>query len=154
MNKSFCPHPGYQPLQSTLTAISRWLRSYWKGRASIRELQSCTKEDLAGMARELGMSSRELLILAQTGPAELTHLNRLLAALGIDSQKLEDPLIMRDLQRLCTTCRYKRQCESDLLNGKAQSNFGDYCPNAFTLDTLLADADVKTKRDIRLFAQQ
>ncbi|MGA7739273.1 MAG: hypothetical protein WCB22_28120, partial [Pseudolabrys sp.] len=60
-------------------------------------------------------------------------------ALGVDANALEhnDPLVMRDLQRLCTTCGDKRQCQFDLANGVSADNFRDYCPNAFTLDALL-----------------
>jgi hypothetical protein len=62
----------------------------------------------------------------------------MLAALGADPKKLskDDPMVMRDLQRLCVSCGYKRQCEHDLTEGHAAENYHDYCPNAYTLDLL------------------
>lgn len=44
---------------------------------------------------------------------------------------------MRDLQRLCITCGYKRQCERDLAAGTLAAEFCDFCPNAYALDALL-----------------
>lgn len=91
------------------------------------------------MARDLNIGPTELVALAKKGPDAADLLQKLLAALGVDANALEhnDPLVMRDLQRLCTTCGDKRQCQFDLANGVSADNFRDYCPNAFTLDALL-----------------
>jgi hypothetical protein len=72
-----------------------------------------------------------------------TLLQDLLNVLGLDKNALEndEPLAMRDLERLCTTCREKRQCRFDLANGVIADNFRDYCPNAFTLDALLQEKE-------------
>jgi hypothetical protein len=77
--------------------------------------------------------------MAKKGPRAADLMKKLLVALGIDADSLErdDPFTMRDLQRLCTTCTDKRQCQFDLTNGIISDNFRDHCSNAFTLDALL-----------------
>jgi hypothetical protein len=91
------------------------------------------------MASDMGITSNELTALARKGPHAADLLQKLLVALGVDAEGLahDDPMIMRDLQRLCTTCGHKRQCALDLEAGIAASNFRDYCPNSFTLDALI-----------------
>ena len=78
----------------------------------------------------------------------LLILRILLIALGVDPNGVEhdDPSVMRDLQRLCTTCGDKRQCELDLANGVSADKFRDYCPNAFTLDALLQAKQERRRR--------
>jgi hypothetical protein len=100
---------------------------------------STTIDEVARIARDLKIHPSDLATLAKKGPNAADLLQRLLVALGVDANGLEhdDPLVMRDLQRLCTTCDVKRQCQFDLANGVLAENFRDYCPNAFTLDALL-----------------
>jgi hypothetical protein len=78
-------------------------------------------------------------MLARKGPNAADLLQKLLAGLGIDAKELahDDPMTMRDLQRLCAMCVDKRQCGFDLANGIIAANFRDYCPNAVTLDAVL-----------------
>ena len=139
MNQQPAPHPDYESLQSILNAIAQWMKKYCYARGIRNELMNCTTEEVARMARELKIDPNELATLAKKGPHAADLLQRLLIALGVDANGLEhdDPLVMRDLQRLCTTCGEKRQCEFDLASGVIADNFRDYCPNAFTLDALL-----------------
>jgi hypothetical protein len=139
MNQQTVPHPDYESLQSVLNAIAQWMKKYRYARGVRNEMMNCTPEDVARIARELRINPNELATLAKKGPNAADLLQKLLVALGVDAKSLEhdDPLVMRDLQRLCTTCGEKRQCEFDLANGVSADNFRDYCPNAFTLDALL-----------------
>lgn len=133
------PHPDYDSLQSILSAIAQWVSKYRETFAAGNELRNCSPEDVAGIARDLKMAPAELASLAKKGPHAAALLRELLLALGVNPQELErgDPTVMRDLQRLCITCGYKRQCELDLASGVMADKFRDYCPNAFTLDALL-----------------
>ena len=81
---------------------------------------------------------RELLNLTQRGPDGARLLQEVLKALGVDPAALaqQDPVVMRDLQRLCISCGFKRQCERDLADAKLAENYHDYCPNAYTLEML------------------
>jgi len=139
MGRNHEPHLDYENLNWISNAIAQWIVKYRYARGIRNEFMNCSAEDVAGMARELNITPTELAALAQKGPNAANLLQKLLIALGVDPNGLanDDPLVMRDLQRLCITCGYKRQCEFDLANGQLVDNFREYCPNAFTLDALL-----------------
>jgi hypothetical protein len=65
-----------------------------------------------------------------------------MAALRIDPEHVGalDPFMLRDLQRLCTTCTSRKQCARDLANKSdyVSPEWQDYCPNAATLNMLVA----------------
>ena len=131
--------PDHERLQLVLGAIAQWVEKYRYASGMRKEMASYTAEQVADIAHELGVRPSELAALARKGPHAADLLNKLLAALGVDADKLShsDPAVMRDLQRLCISCGHKRQCEHDLARGEAAGLFHDYCPNAFTIDALL-----------------
>jgi transcriptional regulator with XRE-family HTH domain len=139
MNDKQEPHPDYDSLPWISNAIAQWIVKYRYARGIRNEMMNCSAEDVAGIARELKISPAELAALAKKGPGAADLLQKLLIALGVDPNGLanDDPLVMRDLQRLCVTCGSKRQCEFDLASGAGAENFHDYCPNSYTLDALL-----------------
>ena len=139
MTQTHEPHPDYESLRWISNAIAQWIEKYRYARGIRNELMNCSADDVAGIARELKITPTELATLAKHGPKAANLLEKLLLALGVDPEGLanDDPLVMRDLQRLCITCGYKRQCELDLAKGELADNFREYCPNAFTLDALL-----------------
>ncbi len=119
-------------------AIARWIGRYRDMVDPARQFESCTPEDVAAIAHDLAMTPADLMTLTRKGPDGARLLQRMLVALGVDPKKLgkDDPMVMRDLQRLCVSCGYKRQCEHDLVEGRAAQTYHDYCPNAYTLDLL------------------
>jgi hypothetical protein len=139
MNQQPTAHPDYETLQTVLNSIAQWVTKYRYARGISRDLANCGPEEVARIARDLRVHPTELAMMAKKGPKAADLLQKLLVELGVDAKGLEhdDPLVMRDLQRLCTTCTDKRQCQFDLANGVTAANFRDYCPNAFTLDALL-----------------
>jgi hypothetical protein len=139
MNQQPAAHPDYDSLQSVFSANAQWVEKYRRGTGS--ELKYCSPEQVASIAHELGVHPTELVNLAKKGPHAADLLNKLLRAIGIEPNELahHDPLVMRDLQRLCSTCGFKRQCEFDLANGESADNFREYCPNTFTIDALLQE---------------
>jgi hypothetical protein len=104
-------HPDYESLQSILGAIAQWVAKYREAFGIRNELANCSAQEVAGIARELKITPGELTSLAKKGPGAAALLQRLLHALGVNPNELErsDPAVMRDLQRLCITCGYKRQ---------------------------------------------
>ena len=132
--------PNHSTLQPILGAIADWVKKYRYAAGLRNELAQCGPEEVANTARELGLSSRDLYRMARKGPNAADLLQKMLLALGVSPQKLasEDPLIMRDLQRLCIMCGQKKQCKHELAAGTAGNNFRDFCPNAFTLEALLS----------------
>ena len=132
--------PNHPTLQPILGAIADWVKKYRYAAGLRNELAQCGPEEVAHTARELGLSSRDLYRMARKGPNAADLLQKMLLALGVSPQKLalEDPLMMRDLQRLCIMCGQKKQCKHELATGTAGKNFRDFCPNAFTLEALLS----------------
>jgi hypothetical protein len=124
--------------ESVFGAIARWVNNYRDTVATDRQLGDCGPDEVAAIARDLMLAPRDLLTLTRRGPDGARLLQEMLKALGVDGAALsqQDPVVMRDLQRLCVSCGYKRQCERDLADGKLAENYHDYCPNAYTLEML------------------
>jgi hypothetical protein len=120
-------------------AIANWVKQYRRAVGLRGELADCPPEEVARMARDIGVSPQELKLFVNKGPQAADELPRLLLALGVDPQKLaaNDPDAMRDLQRLCITCGEKNQCRHDLAAGTAAAHYRDYCPNAISIAALL-----------------
>jgi hypothetical protein len=130
--------PAYPLLDPILETIANWVKRYRYAVGLRAELAHCGPDEVARVAHELGVGPGELVDLASRGPHAADQLQKMLVALGVDPKKvaLQDPIAMRDLQRLCITCGSKRQCEHDLAAGTAAQNFRNYCPNAVMLDEL------------------
>ena len=130
-------HPTLAPI---LGAIADWVKKYRYVAGLRNELAYCGPEEIANTARELGLSSRDLYRIARKGPNAADLLQKMLLALGVNPQALasQDPMIMRDLQRLCIMCGQKKQCKHELAAGTAGKNYREFCPNAFTLEALLS----------------
>jgi|SRR5215471_8529585 CO dehydrogenase/acetyl-CoA synthase alpha subunit len=131
-------HPDYERVQIVLACIARWIAHAREARRARREFRNCGPAEVAGIARDLGLNPDELITLAKKAPDASDCVHKLLAVLGIDGKALDHdaPGTMRDLRRLCSTCAHKRRCEHDLASGVIAGSFHDYCPNAFTLQSL------------------
>ena len=125
-------------LHTTFAAIARWVDRYRDMLDPTRQFGSCSPDDVRAMAHDLSLTPDDLVTLTRKGPNAARLLSELLKALGVDPKKLaqQDPAMVRDLQRLCVSCGYKRQCEHDLLEGTSASHYTEYCPNAYTLGLL------------------
>jgi len=122
-------------------AIARWVKNYRASLETSHELMQCEPQDVAAIAQDLMISPEELRSLAHKGPDSARLLYRMLTALGVDAAALsqQDPLMMRDLERLCVSCTNKGKCAHELATGGASEHYEDFCPNAYTLDMLLAE---------------
>jgi len=126
--------------RTIFAAIAEWIRNYRGQLLTDRELAQCSPDEVAAMAQDLAISPQELRTLAHTSPDGARLLHRLLTALGVDERALSrrDPLLVRDLERLCVNCDHKRRCAHDLATGESAAHYREYCPNAYTLDMLFA----------------
>ena len=137
------PHSGELPhdlsVKPIFGAIARWITKCRQAHDAFTALQNCERDEVARMARELNVSPGELSSLACKGPESAGLLGKMLLALGIDpeSRPLQDLLLRRDLERLCTACAHKRRCARELAVGTAAEHYDEFCPNAYTLDVLL-----------------
>jgi hypothetical protein len=123
-------------LEAVLNELRRW-------RAAIKSRKlAALGPELESVANDLGLASSELRALAARGVGAAKEVACVLEALGIDPHALaeRDPLVLRDLQRVCTLCEHKRKCNRDLHAGTIAQNYSDYCPNASTLQALKLDS--------------
>lgn len=132
----------YPALEMFLDAVTNWVKKYRDATGSRDELAHWEPDEIARTARDLGVSPGELIRMAEKGPHAADRLPRLLRDLGVDPGTLsrDDPDMMRDMQRLCSACSHKRRCERELSAGTAADNYRHFCPNALSLETLLAPA--------------
>lgn len=106
-------------------------------------LSSVRKQDLAAldpdeigkMARDLRISGDELADLARRPADSAKLLHRRLAVLGINEERV-DVAVMRDLERCCTCCDSKEQCNQELSGETVSKATPAYCPNQQTLGAL------------------
>ena len=125
------------PWTAASAGFATWWRNMRAVRASVGELEGCGKE-VTQIARDLGLTPAELRNIASKGPGAADQLETRLEALHLNSAALrrDDPLVMRDLERVCTQCGSKYRCERDLARFPDDAVWRKYCPNATTLDAL------------------
>ncbi len=133
--------PHFPVLEMVLNSIADWVNNHRAALGHGSGLSRCDRDEVMQIANDLGVSPGELQELSNKGPGSADLVQKMLLALGIDAKALtqSDPLVMRDLQRLCTTCGDKGRCAHELADGTATAHFHEFCPNAFTLDALFAD---------------
>ena len=125
------PYPAVEILLDTFAA---WL----KHRRELNEMRQMDRSDFDRIASDLRVSPGELDTLVRQGPHAADELPKLLRALGIDLADLirTEPLVLRDMERVCALCHHKRQCDRDLAAGTSAEQYEGYCPNAPTIDGL------------------
>jgi len=62
----------------------------------------------------------------------------MLEALGVDEAAIQraESALLRDMERVCSFCKHKRQCHDELEAGTAPANHEEYCGNADTIDAV------------------
>ncbi|BBB95194.1 transcriptional regulator with XRE-family HTH domain [Bradyrhizobium elkanii] len=124
----------YPAVEYLIDVFGSWL----KHRRELRELRELDDASLNQIAGDLRVSRDDLAALVRQGPHSADELPKLLEALGIDEEKLArtEPLVLRDMERVCSLCGHKRQCEHDLATGTSSTRYHQYCLNAATIDAL------------------
>jgi len=114
----------------------------WRSRRrDIREIRELHGGEAAKIARELNIQPSDLDMLVQQRPHAADELLDLLTLLGINKDLLArtEPLLLRDMARVCTSCQQKHRCNRDLAAGTSAQHYAEYCLSASTID------DLKTK---------
>ena len=130
----------YSLLQSVASTIGNWVRNRKLPRQDRRCFDQLSDFEVARMARDAGLSSQELRCIAQLSPDAAQLLSRRMGVLNLDVDHETDMNLMRDMQRLCSTCGVKRQCERDLIVRPDSPVWRQYCPNECTLMELQSRA--------------
>jgi hypothetical protein len=132
-------------VEIVLNAIAGWITRYRQAHATHRDLAACDKHEVKRIADELGLSIQQLETLSSKSSKSAVLLEQMLTALGVDAEAHKDVAVLRDLQRLCVSCGERQRCLHEFDVGGAAKHFHEYCPNAYTLDALLAAKNGKTK---------
>ena len=111
-------------------AVSRW----WE----VRRLDS---REIDAVARDLNVSSAELVSLMLSSSESLESLGKRLAYEGLPQESLaaSHPAELRDMRRICGQCTSKARCARDLRH-KRMATPSKYCPNEPTLHALAFEA--------------
>ena len=121
-------------IEALINTFSDWL----KHRRELNELRQLNTTEFDRIASELRVSPGDLNELVHLGPHAADELPRMLKALGIDQEALArtQPLVLRDMERVCSLCNHKRQCDRDLAAGTAAAHYTEYCGNTDTIEGL------------------
>jgi uncharacterized protein YjiS (DUF1127 family) len=124
----------YPIVSRMIDVFGEWL----KHRRELRELREIDAANFGQIASDLRLSSADLEALVRQGPHAADELPKMLTALGIDQDDLArtEPLVLRDMERVCSLCNHKRQCDRDLAAGIAAAHYPEYCGNADTIEGL------------------
>jgi len=124
----------YPIVENAINLFGDWL----KQRQEMREMREMSNGDFARIARDLSVSPAELDAVIRQGPHASDELPQLLKSLGIDEATLcrTQPVLQRDMVRVCAACQQKARCNSDLEAGTLAQHYEEYCANAPAIDEL------------------
>jgi hypothetical protein len=124
----------YPRVEFLINSFADWL----KHRRELNEMRGMDRADFDRIADDLRVTPADLDELVRRGPHAADELPRMLRALGINEVSLAraQPLVLRDMERVCAMCHQKRECDRDLNAGTAAQHYEDYCLNAPTIDRL------------------
>ena len=117
--------------QRAKKAASRW-----------DEMSRLSQQEIEGIARDLNVSTPELLLLAEQSPRSAVLLDRRLAESGLNKDVLaaRHGDVLRDLERVCGLCGAKQRCAADLDGSDHVEQQAEYCPNELTLQALTQES--------------
>ena len=124
----------YPIVQDLIDSFASWL----KRRREMNELRQLDRADFDRIASDLRIAPDDLEELVRHGKHSADELPMMLQQLGISAEQLgrAQPLLLRDMERVCSLCNHKGQCERDLADGTAAENYHGYCASASTLESL------------------
>jgi uncharacterized protein YjiS (DUF1127 family) len=124
----------YPRVEMLIDGFANWL----KHRRELSELRRMDRGEFDRIADDLRVTPDDLDVLVRQGPHAADELPKMLKALGLDEAALArtEPLVLRDMERVCAMCQHKRQCDRDLAAGTAAAHYEDYCLNAPTVNQL------------------
>jgi Family of unknown function (DUF6455) len=106
------------------------------------EMSSLSLREIEGIARDLNVSTPDLLLLAHESPGSPVLLDRRLTQSGLskDVLKARHGDVLRDLERVCGLCGAKDRCAADLDSSGDVEQQPEYCPNELTLEALASES--------------
>src|SRR5262249_24738214 len=101
------------PLAELLGELAEAAKAFWRRRLSTNEVARLDWQERACIARDLGLSTNDLGILAAQGENAADLLVRRMETVGLNPDNV-DAAVMRDLQRCCSLCDEKVLCVHEL----------------------------------------
>ena len=132
-------------IESVLLAFAGWYRKQREIRQSLNIFDGIDDRQVKQMANDLHLSPADLRGMVRRGPDAAKLLYERMSVLHLDADRLEskDPAVMRDLQRLCSTCTTKKRCLKELAQDPGSAAWREHCPNENTLVALVGDDRIK-----------
>ena len=123
----------YPIVQDLIDSFANWL----KHRRELSEIRQLDRADFDRIASDLRIAPDDLEELVRHGKHSADELPMMLEQLGINADGLgrAQPLLLRDMERVCSLCAHKARCDRDLADGTAAENYHGYCGNASTLES-------------------
>jgi Family of unknown function (DUF6455) len=131
--------PSTNPSVELLRSIVQVGKALWRKRAAVNELADIDAPEVGRIARDLGISSADLRLLASRDKTAAALLYRRMETLRVDPTGL-DPAVMRDLQRCCSNCDSKQLCAHELEDKPKGATWPSYCPNEQTIVALTRES--------------
>lgn len=121
--------------------LSGLIETWLTRSAKLRELEALGRDGRDALARDLRVPVAALDQIARRDPTAGAGLEPLMLQLSLDPAKVagEHAATVRDLQEVCSGCDVARRCGRALQTGDAALTFGEFCPNAQTLQALRAE---------------
>jgi transposase-like protein len=128
----------YSVANSVFSPLRDWMRKCKLIRQCRQQLDECDSYEVARIARDVGVSPHDLRRMVKLGPDATKLLLSRMDALHLNGDALarSEPDVMRDLQRLCSTCANKKRCKRNLAHDSKNPVWRQYCPNESTLVAL------------------
>ncbi len=118
-------------------STKHWLMQWFDNQALIRELERWDSAELDRLLAESGVNRRGLNALLQAGVASEPLTMHVMERFGV-TQVLNQryPEVLRDAQRVCTTCTHKAHCRRTLKETSGNQPFRSFCLNAGTFEAM------------------
>ena len=103
------------------------------------DLAALSREELRRIANDLSLNDSDLMVLATSGRDNTCLMIGMMRACGLepDQLRLSFGTLLRDIERVCTSCRVAGRCRRELEAGTAALHYREYCPNSGTFDDLI-----------------
>lgn len=129
------PISGHRSRASLADAVRGLFDNWRRQRHVALELARCGDSELARIARDMQLRTRQLHEIALRPPDSADLLYERMAALGLSPGSV-GRATLRDLERVCSLCTTKKRCARELAKDPANEVWREHCPNAGTLAAL------------------
>ena len=126
-------------MSNSIDNLKDRVRRWRQERAAERELAGLSDAMVQETARDVGLSSYELMHAPSANPHAAELMPQRLEAMGLDDKAVRagEPAVHRDMERVCSQCESWRRCERDMAAGDTATGQCTYCGNAGTIEALI-----------------